>query len=410
MPQALWHAVQWLLWPYHYFEEQAQKQGLTWRAPLPGLGQVLISGDPAILSEIRYHPLLEGGKAHRALRACLGPDHLIVMWGPQHQQRRQLIQKALKLPPTVPEVEMAQITRAHLKAAMDQAQGAPFSLAQVSLRASRQIFLRALLGTISQETEEQLTALCDQFTRSFSNPLPLFLRFLQRDWNFGPWKGWSRLLKSRSQLKEALCHEAHQHPNPGTIADYLRHHLPSTSFADELLALLFFGHETTAASLNWCLQHALVRPHLLQRIKTEPSYAQAFIAEVLRVSPSVGQLTRIARADLCLGQHRVPQGSVVMPAIPLAHTQIAPREDFCPERFLGSAPHSSQYCPFGLGNRLCPGKDFALTQMQVMLTTILSGSQLQLQEKTPLCEKRDLFLMVAGPNMVVAKCPVTGNE
>lgn len=377
--RGFWHGVRWLLSPFDYF--RAQGAG-TWRARLPGLGEVLITGDPALLAEVMGHPELVGGKAHKALRATLGEDHLIVSWGAPHRERRRVVQQALQAFPRDELIE--EVTRVEVSR---YPAGSAFSLHEAGHRASLRIMLQGLLGPMSLAEEAPLLSAAEAFQGAFSNPLVLFLPWLRRD--LGAWSPWGRLLRRRAELVRLLVAAV---PKGDCMAARLRPHLDASGYANELLALLMFGHETTAASLSWCLAHAFERPSRAARIRDgDEVYALAFVQECLRVSPPVAQLTRVATAPLNLSGWRVEEGGVVMPAIPLAHLSLG--EEFWPERFLGPPPAPTSYCPFGFGNRLCPGRAVALRQLTVMLMTLLRDFRWRLVDVSTR-PRRHLFLVL----------------
>ncbi|MBT9585941.1 cytochrome P450 [bacterium] len=378
----IWDAVSWLLHPYAYFQRQARRRGLTWRAWLPGLGRVLMSGDPHILEQVIHHPHLAGGIAHRALRATLGEDHLIVMSGPAHRPRSLAVRQSLTAFSS--DQEMARLTRQEF----DQLPlGQPFSLHKVAHQASLRIMLNGLLGA---DQESAIVKLAQQFQASFSNPLLLFLPALQQDW--GPYSPWGRLLRRRRRLQEALLQQL-QHAPQDCIGARLAQRVAAPSLPVELMALLMFGHETTAATFAWCF--ALLQPEAVRRIRDgDTRYTLAFIEESLRLCPAVGQLTRVAQQDLSLGPWQVPRGSVVMPAIPLAQQNFPDPQRFDPERFLRTAPPANHYCPFGFGERICPGKAMALRQLVVMLETVLQNYEIRLPLGYQPRPQRKLFLVV----------------
>jgi hypothetical protein len=375
--------------PYDYF--LSGPTGLTWRAPLPGLGTVLISGDSELLAEVMAHPDLVGGKAHQALRATLGEDHLIVSWGSSHRQRRRLVQQALRAFPA--DELVASITRQEVER---QVAGRPFSLHDVGHRASLRIVLQGLLGPLDDHEEAPLLCSAERFQHSFSSPLLLFVPWLRRD--LGPWSPWGRLLRRREELRRLLVA---RRPRGDCMAARLQPHLEPASYAEELLALLMFGHETTAGSLSWCLAHALQRPQDANRIgQGDEEFTLAFVQECLRVSPPVAQLTRVATGPLRLGDWEVAEGEVVMPAIPLAHQSLG--KGFDPERFLGPPPSPTAYCPFGFGSRLCPGRAVALRQLTVMLRTLLCDYRWRAVDVgTRPC--RHLFLVLPRGGVVVER-------
>jgi len=337
-----------------------------------------------MLAQIMHHPQLSGGKAHRALRAVLGEGHLIVMSGPEHRRRSQLLRRVL-----TKFSEDDQVTRICREEWSQVRPGDRFCLYQSGHRISLKVILHALLGA---DPDPELLKLSQQFQNSFSNSLLLFLPFLRRDW--GPLSPWGRLLRRRERLQHALMERL-----LGASADCMASRLQSGLAEDlpnELLALLMFGHETTAATFAWCCAH--LTPERQHRIAEDTAYCDAFVEEALRLTPAVAQLTRTADCHLRLGSWEVAAGSVVMPAIPLAHHQCSQPESFSPERFLGASLPPQQYCPFGFGSRICPGKPMALRQLRVMLQTMVREFDFEIPASVPRPQRR-LFLVLprGGP-------------
>lgn len=361
-------ALHWLLRPYGYFLSRPEA---SWRAWLPGLGRVLVTGDPELLQQVMHHPQLSGGRAHNALRATMGDNHLIVMSGPEHRARAQAVRRALTA--FAPDPEIARITRRELARAPV---GQPFSMHRLAHDVSLRVILSGLLGA----EPDELVSLSRRYQSSFSNPLLLFVPFLRR---FSPWR---RLLRRREELQRALL--AHAAP-ADSIAGRLA--LEPAALEQELLALLMFGHETTAATFAWCF--AVLPAAQAGRVAEDAAFAQAFVEETLRLYPPVAQLTRVADDELRLGPFSVPRGGVVMPAIPRAHRHFPDPDALQPARFLHGPP-PRHYCPFGFGERLCPGKTMALRQLVVMLQTLLREFDVRRLEGYRPRPIRQLFLVV----------------
>jgi cytochrome P450 len=335
-----------LLRPYSFF-----RRGTRW-VRLPGLGRVLVTSDPKIAREIAVHPDLVGGRAHRAMRATLGEDHLIVLWGEAHRERRRRIFPALHgfqddaLTVSATREVMARTPRS-------------FSMHAVMHEVALLVMVRALFGRSPFEAEILAGAI--DFQRSFTNPLMLFLAPLRRDW--GSWSPWGRLLRRRNRLVDLLQRAT----EPGSLAE-------TVSGGDELLALLMFGHETTAGTLAWAFAHLEGHPGAAERIRSgDQAFTVAFLEESQRLCPAVAQLTRVAERDTTVGGHLVSAGTTVMPAVSLSD---------------GSS------CPFGLGNRICPGKAMAMRQMVVTMETVLADWNVKLPPGYRPTPVRQLFLVV----------------
>ncbi len=179
---------------------------------------------------------------------------------------------------------------------------------------------------------------------------------------------------------------------------------------DQLMTLLLAGHETTATALAWAFDLLLWAPAELSRLRGEidagdHAYLDAVIEETLRVRPVVPFVGRQLGAATALGGHLLPAGTVVMPAIYLAHTRRDVYPDphaFRPERFLGGGPETFSWVPFGGGTRRCIGAAFAQFEMRVVLSAILSRASLAPAADRPeRMVRRNLTLSPSGGTPVV---------
>ena len=101
----------------------------------------------------------------------------------------------------------------------------------------------------------------------------------------------------------------------------------------------------------------------------------AVVNETLRVRPVVPIVVRVLQEELQVGAHMLPAGTRVVPSIYLTNRNPRVYEqpaEFRPERFLGGAPETFSWIPFGGGIRRCIGASFALLEMKLILRTVLS--------------------------------------
>jgi len=149
---------------------------------------------------------------------------------------------------------------------------------------------------------------------------------------------------------------------------------------DELVTLLLAGHETTATSVAWALERLVRHPQALARLVAEiddgagDEYLTAVVNETLRVRPVVPVVVRMLESEWEVGGYRMPAGTRVVPCIYLVNRSERVYErpaEFRPERFLGEAPETFSWIPFGGGIRRCIGAAFAQLEMKVMLRTML---------------------------------------
>ncbi|KAG1338203.1 putative Cytochrome P450 714C2 [Cocos nucifera] len=104
------------------------------------------------------------------------------------------------------------------------------------------------------------------------------------------------------------------------------------------------------------------------------------IQETLRVFPPVTFVVREAFRDMKLGNLHVPQGVSLWIPVWTMHrdpTVWGPdAHEFKPERFArgikGACGDPHVYMPFGLGARTCVGQYFAMVELKIILSLILS--------------------------------------
>jgi retinoid hydroxylase len=179
---------------------------------------------------------------------------------------------------------------------------------------------------------------------------------------------------------------------------------------DQILLLLFAGHETLTSSLStFCLQTAQ-HPDILNRLRAEQqhskdepltletlkqmTYLEQVLKEVLRFTPPVGGVFRKILQTCTYGGYQLPKGWSVLGQIASTHTNpdYYPNPDaFDPDRFSPEAlakPPKYGYIPFGGGLRECLGKEFARLEMKLFAVHLLRGFQ------WTLLPNQDLQLMV----------------
>ena len=122
------------------------------------------------------------------------------------------------------------------------------------------------------------------------------------------------------------------------------------------------------------------------------------IDETLRMYPPVPRLDRVASNDYEYEGIKLKKGEVVAVAIYAMHhdPSIYPNpEKFDPNRFSEEnkkTRDSVTFLPFGTGPRNCIGMRFAVIEMKLLLTSILSKYRFVTCDKTPVYYIRLSFL------------------
>ena len=162
---------------------------------------------------------------------------------------------------------------------------------------------------------------------------------------------------------------------------------------NQMVTFLVAGHETVASALTWSWHFLDTSPDAAAMLRDEAlsvlgdrdatfadfsrlPYARAVVDEALRLYPPAWLITRKAHEDDVLAGHTVPAGALIIisPWIVHRHPDLWPDpERFDPSRFLGtgaSDPNRMGYLPFGSGPRLCIGRDFALLEATLIMSSI----------------------------------------
>jgi cytochrome P450 len=108
------------------------------------------------------------------------------------------------------------------------------------------------------------------------------------------------------------------------------------------------------------------------------------IEEAMRLYPPVWTLSRTPREDDTIGGFHIPAGAVVVLSPYVTHRHPAFWEDperFDPERFTpertAARPRLASF-PFAGGPRQCIGSNFAMTEAQLIVATVLQRFHLDL--------------------------------
>src|ERR1700722_1147899 len=151
---------------------------------------------------------------------------------------------------------------------------------------------------------------------------------------------------------------------------------------DELVTALVAGHETTASQLAWAFEQLARADRVQRRLHDEltagedEAYLTATINEILRRRPVVPNAEpRLVKLPIESGGIEYQPGVVLFASAHLLHHDPAIYPEpyaFRPERFLGEAPGTYTWIPFGGGRRRCIGASFALLEMQLVLRSVLS--------------------------------------
>ena len=176
---------------------------------------------------------------------------------------------------------------------------------------------------------------------------------------------------------------------------------------DETTTLLVTGHESTANAIAWTFYTLAQHPEIEAKVRAEIeqvcggntptdddlrnlSYQRMVLNEVMRLYPPAWTVSRTALEDDVISGYNVPAGSSVMVSPYVIHhnPRYWPDPDkFDPSRF---SPEQQEkrpkfaYIAFGGGPRSCIGGNFAMMEMQIVITMLLQAVRLKLAPQPPI--------------------------
>ena len=373
----------------NYGEKQHAKYGPIFKTRLLGSPTLFVKGADAnqfVLTNENNYFVVSWPPSTKAL---LGNLSLALQTGGEHQNRRKLLAQAFMpraLSGYIETVEAITQTYGKKWAELETLTWYP------ELRDYTFDVACKLLVGLDQGAQTELGHLFETWCGGlFSIPLGL------------PWTRFGQAKKSRKRLMvllEEIIRQRQQSADFGSDAlslliqakDEDGNSLGIDELKDQVLLLLFAGHETlTSALASFCLlvaQHPQVlaalraeqaafapeSPLTLDMLRQMP-YLEQVLQEVLRLIPPVGGGFRKVLKTCELNGYQIPEGWTVLYEINQTHLNSddydAPT-NFQPERFAKDAqPNKYSYVPFGGGIRECLGKEFARLEMKLFAVHLL---------------------------------------
>ncbi len=409
--------LQWIVDPIGFMETSAQRYGDIFQTFVGASSQPLIYvSHPEALQQIlgnesKKFTLPEKYKG--LLSPLVGSSSTFMLYGEFHRRRRKLL-----MPPFHGEKlrSYAQLIcdltqQVMAQQPVDQVFVARELMQEISLR----VILDVVFGLYTGERSQKIAALIRSLLDFFKSPLNngfLFLPWLQRD--LGPLSPWGSFCRLQQQLDQLLYEEIEERRQKDTsertdilslllsVSDEQGATLTNTQLRDELLTLLFAGHETTATAMSWALYWLHYLPEVGTKLRQELAslgsnpeamaiyrlpYLSALCNETLRIYP-VTMMTFMRGVQTpveVMGYQLTPKMNL-MGCIYLTHHRedLYPQpKQFKPERFLERQFSPYEFLPFGGGVRRCLGEALAKLEMRLVLATIMSRYRLELADAKP---------------------------
>lgn len=351
------------------------------------------------------------------LRPILGPNSVLTSVGERHMRQRKLL-----LPPFHGDA-VRRYSEMIAEAADREIErwpvGKPFDLAPRMQGITLDVIMSAIFGIegrpVPGTPEEKLRTTTRRFLNWSTNPLFALSDFynLGRDEPRGPLRLIVRAIDRRFY---EVIRDRRKRPESERGDDVLSLLLSATDdegrplsddeLRDELMTLVFAGHETTANSLAWAFERLVRTPAAYDRLREEvrgdgdaDGYLDATIHETMRIRPVIPIIVRRAVPSWQLGEFRLPPNMPIAISIVLVHMREDVYPDpfeFRPERFLGKKPGTYTWLPFGGGIRRCLGAALAMAEQRVVLEAITRRTDMVAADGEPETVRQRNVTMIPG--------------
>ncbi|KAF5768546.1 putative cytochrome P450 [Helianthus annuus] len=182
-----------------------------------------------------------------------------------------------------------------------------------------------------------------------------------------------------------------------TFFDENGRYLTEKDIANNILLLLFAGHDTSTVSITLLIKSLGEHPDVYDKVLKEQleiskakearellnwddiqkmRYSWNVVSEVMRLNPPATGAFREALVDIEYAGYTIPKGWKIYLSVASTHKDMANFEDvtrFDPSRFEGAGPTPFTYVPFGGGPRMCLGKEFARMKVLAFLNNIITN-------------------------------------
>ena len=407
--------LHWISNPISYMETYAKQYGDIFSTSV-GLGKeplIYVSNPQGLQKVLTDEAFYAPGYVNDILTPLTGNNSIFMLDRDRHKRERKLLMPSFHGDRMRDYGQlMVDITQQITsKLAMNQ----PFSARDTMQEISLAVILKAVFGVYEGERYDQLKSFVTTMLEIGKSPLSsahLFFPILQQD--LGAWSPWGHFLKQRQQLDELVfteIEERRQYPDQSrtdilhlmmAARDEEGNPMTDQELRDELLALVFAGHETTATVMAWALYWIHKQPEVYEKLMHELNhlppnpdpitifrlpYLTAVCQETLRIYP-VAMLTfpRMTKQPTELMGYQLREKTVIVGCIYLIHQRedLYPQPNlFKPERFLERKFSPYEFIAFGAGSRQCLGMALAQYELKLVLATLLRNYEFKLVEKQP---------------------------
>lgn len=327
-----------------------------------------------------------GHPGSRSFRPLLGPRSLLWQEGPRHKEYRRVLGTPLR-GRQLGDYRTMIATTAH--AAIDRlGVGDTIRIADWARRLALRIMATIVFGHADDE-------LLVPFAQWMHHALGSRYRTLAHRYL----RGGLPLLGKESERLLVRSARIAARENPTTLAGKLLAagpfmDLDDGELRDQVVSLLFAGHETTASTVAWALfwldRNDAVRERVVDELAEtgddgfstdQVPLLQAVVQETLRITPPVPAAgNRVLPSSCPHPGTKLAAGSIATPSIYLAHHRAESFPDphrFDPDRFLRGRVPAARYFPFGGGTRHCLGSQLGQLEVRMLLAALLRRREMR---------------------------------
>jgi len=396
--------------PYGFLAETRADLGDLFMLRILGMGPWVFlcsSRDLVQLYKLPEEQVIAGEIRKKVLGYLFGERASISLDGPEYSHRRRVVMPFFSGRRVLPLAglirQLTEDTMATWPAGEVFALQSHFN--HISLRAAARI----LFGPLDQVPALGLVPLAQQFFDALQPPI---VQFKPLQWNLGRWTPYGRFVEARQKLFDGIDLEIDslleqgktEEPPSDVLSALVAAELYEDesdcreAIAQEIVAFIVGGAETTAKVLSWTVLGVLSNPDITARLCQELDvklgqkpidsgdlrqlpYLHAVIQEGMRyqtVGPFAGP--RFAKQDIEIGGFAIPAGTSLAQCLQEAgRGAFFPNADaFDPENFLNRKFKPQDWVPFGGGSRICTGMGLAQLELAVVVGTLFQRLNIEL--------------------------------
>lgn len=345
----------------------------------------------------------KGGDLWENVREIIG-DGLITSEGEYWRRQRHMIQ------PHFHRQHLAGLTTLMVEAIRDSLadweasaqSGEPFNIAKAFAHITMRVIVRSMFGNNLNETDANKMSIALEYVLDYvvknmvAGKIPQWIPVPGR-------KRYHEMLATADEFLYNMIEQRRREGNYGNdllsmflnlADDETGEALTDKEIRDEVATIFLAGYETTSIAMTWACymltQHTDITTKLRTQVDTvlgkrlpqfedltQLTYPRMVMEETMRLYPPVFWLPRTTINDDVIGGYHIKAGQMIA-AVPLTihrHPDFWQNPDtFDPENFAPDAAkqrHPLAWMPFGAGQRLCIGRDFAMMEGALILAQVM---------------------------------------